>query len=104
MPPQSKQQQGSVERRGVPEFASYEQMAKVPVNGGWLWRRGPLARLIWFLSFAAILKVVTAVSNSPFLAAYGTYILVVFAVGALVVILWRHFHRDPTEGVGIKLN
>lgn len=57
-------------------------------------------RIFWALSGVAVFKVLA----SPFLGAYGNYMVLVFGVGGLVVILWRHFHRDPNEGVGIKLN
>jgi len=97
-PPQTKEQVA------VPAFESYEEIARSPTKLDWLFRFGPLARLSLFLIFAVIFKVVSAVSESPFLAAYGTYILLGIAVVALVVILWRHFHRDPTEGVGINLH
>lgn len=96
-------QQASVKQAAVPEFASYEKLAKVPKSAGWLWRRGPAARILGTLLallFVGLLKVL----DSPFIRAYGIYIVVVFAVCALVVILWRYFHRDSTEGVGIKLN
>jgi hypothetical protein len=98
--PQPTKQQKSVEQIAVPKFASYEEIAKVPANAGWIWRRGPVMRIFWFLLVAGLLKVLA----SPFLGAYGTYIVLVFGVGALVVILWRYFRRDPTDGVGIKLH
>lgn len=63
-------------------------------------RRGPLQKLALFLITIVLFKIVTA----PFLGKYGVYIVTGVAVIALVIILWRFFHRDPGEGVGIKLN
>jgi membrane protein implicated in regulation of membrane protease activity len=63
----------------------------------------PLMRLFWYL-IALVAIGVCKVASSPFLGAYGNYILAAVAVAALIVILWRHFHRDPVEGIGIKLD
>ena len=41
---------------------------------------------------------------SPFLGKYGIYIIIAVAVLGLIFSLWGHFKRDPTEGVGVKLN
>lgn len=89
-----------VSQQAVPEFASYEELAKVPSRPLWILRRGPLQRLCILLGFLIIFKVASA----PFIGAYGLYIVIGVAVVSLVVILWRFFRRDPTEGVGIKLN
>ena len=66
----------------------------------WIFRRGPLQRLVFLLGILIIFKIVSA----PFLGTYGLYIVAGVAVISLVIILWRFFRRDPTEGVGIKLN
>ena len=84
----------------VPEFASYEELAKVPSRPIWILRRGPLQRIVFLLAIVIIFKIVSA----PFLGRYGVYIVAGVAVIALIAILWGFFRRDPTEGVGIKLN
>jgi hypothetical protein len=84
----------------VPRFASYEELAKVPSRPPWILRRGPLQRISILLGGLIIFKIITA----PFLGRYGLYIVVGVAVLALVIILWGFFRRDPSEGVGIKLN
>jgi hypothetical protein len=84
----------------TPEFASYEKLANVPSRPLWILRRGPLQRLVWFLAAFIFFKV----AAMPFLGTYGLYIFAGLAVLALVFILWGFFRRDPSEGVGIKLN
>lgn len=84
----------------MPGFASYEELAKVPPKPIWIFRRGPLQRIVMLLGILTIFKILSA----PFLGRYGLYIVVAVAVISLMIILWRFFHRDPTEGVGIKLN
>jgi len=86
--------------KAVPGFASYEELAHVPSRPMWLFRRGPLQRLAILLGTLVIFKIISA----PFLGTYGLYIVVGVAVISLVIILWRFFRRDPTDGVGIKLN
>lgn len=93
-------QPGPQQQTAVPAFASYEELAKVPKESPWVLRRGLLQRLFWLLLIMAILKVV----ESRFLGAYGNHIVGGVGVCALIVILWRSFRRDPTEGVGIKLH
>ena len=88
------------ETTSVPQFASYEEMAKVPKRRPFLLRVNPVTRLFWFLVLAGLFKFFA----SPFLGKYGTYIVIVASVLGLIVILWRYFRRDPTEGVGVKLN
>jgi hypothetical protein len=44
------------------------------------------------------------IASAPFIGAYGLYIVIGVGVISLALILWRSFRRDPTEGVGIKLN
>lgn len=91
---------GAVAQSPVPGFASYEELAKVPSRGPWVFRRGPLQRIFFYVLILILFKVL----GSPFLGAYGTYIVAVVGVVMLVVILWRFFRRDPTEGVGINLH
>ena len=57
------------------------------------------------LSYAAVgvAFIVLKILTSQFFGAYGLYIFVGLALVALILILWRSFRRDPTEGVGIKL-
>ena len=66
----------------------------------WIMRRGPLQRGVILLGLIIVFKIVSA----PFLGKYGVYIVAAVAVIALIVILWGFFRRDPSEGVGIKLN
>jgi hypothetical protein len=86
--------------KAVPEFASYEEMAKVPSRPPWILRRGPLQRGTIFLAVIILFKIISA----PFIGKYGLYIVIGASVMALVLILWGFFRRDPSEGVGIKLN
>jgi DNA-directed RNA polymerase subunit RPC12/RpoP len=87
-------------QKAVPGFASYEELAKVPSRPIWLFRRGPLQRITWLLAIVILFKILSA----PFLGTYGVYIVAGVAVIALIIILWGFFRRDPSEGVGIKLN
>jgi hypothetical protein len=87
-------------QRVVPQFASYEEMAKVPKRPSWILRRGPLQRGVIFLALIILVKVL----SSAFLGTYGVYIVLGVSVIALILILWGFFRRDPNEGVGIKLN
>jgi hypothetical protein len=84
----------------VPQFTSYEELAKVPSRSPWILRRGPLQRISWLLGGIILFKIVSA----PFLGRYGVYIVAGVGGIALVIILWKFFRRDPSEGVGIKLN
>lgn len=74
----------------------------MPASHKWLFRRGPHIRILAYLLVAVLLGILK-ISDS-FLGAYGNYAFRVLAVGALILILWRYFRRDKTEGVGIKLN
>jgi hypothetical protein len=98
--PQSATRPGAVAQSAVPGFASYEELAKVPSRSPWVFRRGPLQRIFFYALVLTLFKVL----GSPFLGAYGTYIVAVVGVVMLVVILWRFFRHDPTEGVGINLH
>ena len=84
----------------VPGFASYEELAHVPSRPMWIFRRGPLQRLVLVVGVLTVFKILSA----PFLGTYGLYIVAGVGAISLVIILWRFFHRDPTDGVGIKLN
>ncbi len=72
----------------------------MPSRPMWIFRRGPLQRITFLLGILIIFKI----SSAPFLGTYGLYIVVGVAVISLIIILWRFFRRDPSEGVGIKLN
>lgn len=89
-----------VEQSAVPGFASYEELAHVPSRPMWFFRRGPLQKIFFLLLGVVIVKVL----SSRFLGTYGVYIVAGAGVIALAIILWRSFHRDSTEGVGVKLN
>jgi uncharacterized membrane protein YvbJ len=82
------------------KFSSYEELAHVPQRSMFLFRRGPIQRVLWMLMILVVFKV----ASSEFLGKYGTYIVLIVGVLGLVVVLWRSFRRDSTEGVGIKLN
>lgn len=92
------------EVKAVPQFASYEELANVPKQQPFIFRLflepHPLRRPLIFLVMLGLLKFF----GSPFLGKYGLYIVIVVGVVGLIVILWSHFRRDPTEGVGVKLN
>jgi len=81
---------------GVPQFTSVETEANIP-NVKWL--RFLPVRIVLGLVMLGILKIL----SSAFLGTYGLYIFIGAAVVAMLIILWRFFHRDPTEGVGIEL-
>lgn len=91
------------ERSAVPDFASFEQLAPEPAIDRWLFKRGPSARLISY-ALVLIIFVIFKILASRFFGAYGLYIFIGAAFIALIIILWRFFHRDTSEGVGIKLN
>jgi uncharacterized membrane protein YvbJ len=93
-------QTATAEHKAVPEFASYEELAHVPSRPMWLFRRGPLQRLFYFLLAIILVKIF----SSQFLGKYGVYIVAGVGVIGLVLILWGFFRRDPNEGVGVKLN
>ena len=90
------------ERLAVPD-ASFEQLAPEPASHGWLFKRGLPPRLIAY-ALLLVLFVTFKILASRFFGAYGLYIFVGAAFVALILILWRFFHRDTSEGVGIKLH
>jgi hypothetical protein len=83
-------------------------MAKVPKQQPFIirlfLRPNPLRRPLILLLMLGLLKGFGALFDSPFLNKYGLYIVIGVGVVGLIIILWGHFHRDSTEGVGIKLN
>ena len=98
--PKQKPQPAPVAATSVPEFASYEELAKVPSRPPWILRRGPLQRI----TIIVILLIIFKLAAAPFVGKYGVYVVAGVAVVALILILWGFFRRDPSEGVGIKLN
>jgi hypothetical protein len=80
----------------VPRFTSVETEANLP-NVKWF-RLLPV-RIVLGLVMLGILKIL----SSAFVGTYGLYIFIGAAVVAMLIILWRFFRRDPTEGVGIEL-
>ena len=86
--------------QATPQFASYEEMAKVPDRPMFIFRRGLLQRVFWFGLAVLLVKFF----GSSFLGKYGLYIVIGGGVIGLILILWRSFRRDPSEGVGVKLN
>lgn len=91
------------EHTAVPGFASFEQLAPEPASHQWIFRRGPMTRILSYAVVVAFL-IVAKVLSSQFFGAYGLYIFIAVALVALLLILWRSFRRDTNEGVGIKLN
>ncbi len=87
----------------MPQFGSYETMVKEPRSHSLIWRRGPLNRIVALL-VVGIVFVIFKMFDSPFLGKYGTYIVLIAGGLALIIILWRSFRRDSSEGVGIKLD
>lgn len=53
---------------------------------------------------AVVFFIVLKFLSSQFFGAYGLYIFVALALISLIIILWRFFRRDTSEGVGIKLH
>jgi len=101
--PHQEQKMEQRERSAVPDFASFEQLAPEPPSHGWLFKRGLPPRLISY-ALLLVIFVIFKILSSRFFGAYGLYIFVGAALVALIFILWRSFHRDTSEGVGIKLN
>lgn len=66
----------------------------------WIMRRGPLQRIVLLAGITTLFKVL----SGRFFNTYGLYIVAGVAIIGLVLILWGFFHRDPNEGVGVKLN
>lgn len=87
----------------APEFASFEQLAPEPASHRWLFRRGPMTRILSYAVVGVVL-IVAKILSSQFFGAYGLYIFGAVALVALIIILWRSFRRDTSEGVGIKLH
>lgn len=88
----------------VPKFASYEELANVPKQQPFIFRLflrpNLLRRPLMLLVILGLLKFF----GSPFLGKYGLYIVIVVGVVGLIGILWGHFRRDNTDGVGLKLH
>ena len=79
----------------------------MPDRPMFIFRRGLLQRIFWFGLGVVLVKVFVVLDKffgSPFLGKYGLYIVIAGGVIALILILWRSFRRDPSEGVGVKLN
>jgi hypothetical protein len=91
------------EQAVVPEFASFEQLAPVPASHKWILRRSLMTRI---LSYAAVgvVFVILKILSSQFFGTYGLYIFIALALVVLILILWRSFRRDKSEGVGINLH
>ena len=87
----------------VPNFAAFEQLAPEPRTHGLLFRRGPHIRVLSY-ALALVIFVIFKILASRFFGTYGLYIFVAVALIALILILWRFFHRDTSEGVGINLH
>lgn len=94
---------GQTKPAAVPEFASLEQLAPEPASHKWLFRRGPMTRIISY-AFVGVILIVAKILSSQFFGAYGLYIFIGVALVALILILWRSFRRDTSEGVGINLH
>lgn len=101
--PAAQEEPRPTEHTAVPGFASFEQLAPEPASHQWIFRRGPMTRILSYAVVVAVL-IVLKILSSQFFGAYGLYIFIAVAVIALLLILWRSFRRDTNEGVGIKLN
>jgi hypothetical protein len=87
----------------VPHFGSYEELTHEPARPSFMWRRGPLFRLFWFM-VAVVFVGLMKVFESPWMQTYGLYIVGGVGLVLLLGILWRFFRRDKAEGVGINLH
>lgn len=96
-------EQKATQPAAVPKFASFEQLAPEPASHGFVFRRSPLARIVWSV-IAIVIFVISKIVASRFFGAYGLYIFAAIALLGLVVVLWRFFRRDTSEGVGIDLH
>ena len=94
---------GPTDQTAVPEFASLEQLAPEPASHKWIFRRGPMTRILSY-AVVVVFLIVSKILASQFFGAYGLYIFIALALIALILILWRSFRRDTSEGVGIKLH
>ena len=58
------------------------------------------------LSYAGVgvLFVILKILSSQFFGTYGLYIFIALALVVLILILWRSFRRDKSDGVGINLH
>lgn len=99
----SEQKVRRTEQAEVPQFASFEQLAPEPASHKWIFRRGPMTRILSYALVGAIF-VLLKILSSQFFGAYGLYIFIAVALVVLILILWRSFRRDTNEGVGIRLN
>ena len=97
------QVRGQTEQTAVPRFASVEQLAPEPASHQWIFRRGPMTRVLSY-AVVVVFLIVSKILASQFFGAYGLYIFIALAVIVLILILWRSFRRDTSEGVGIKLH
>lgn len=91
------------EQSAVPGFASFEQLAPEPRSHQLMFRRGLLTRIVSYAAVGVIF-VISKILASRFFGAYGLYIFIAIALVALILILWRSFRRDASEGVGIDLH
>jgi len=99
----AKQAVGQANQTAVPEFASFEQLAPEPASHQWVFRRGPMTRILSY-AVVGVFLIISKILASRFFGAYGLYIFIALALIALILILWKSFRRDTSEGVGIKLH
>jgi len=99
----AKQVTAGSEQTAVPNFASFEQLAPEPASHKWIFRRGPMNRILSY-AVLAVVFILLKILSSQFFGAYALYIFAAVALVALIVILWRFFRRDTSEAVGIKLH
>ena len=93
----------ATEQAAVPGFASFEELAPEPKSHQLMFRRGLLTRIVSYAAVGVVF-VISKILASRFFGAYGLYIFIAVALVALILILWRSFRRDASEGVGIDLH
>ena len=94
----------TIETSAVPKFESYEELAKPQPFIFRLFLRRSIFRRPLMILASFLLLALLKFFDSPFLGKYGLYIVIVGGILGLILILWGHFRRDPTEGSGVKLN
>jgi hypothetical protein len=91
-----------VTRRGVPKFASIEELAPEPPKQEESLKEKLGGGLADVIIGAILTAVVVPILRSVF-RGYGIYFSVAFIILIVGIIFWRVFHRDSSEGKGLGL-